>query len=138
MSVFYDISTALNTHLKDMISAPPIAWQNDGYEPTLKTLYIQPTNLPADTAVGALGGSNGTDENSGIYSVNIFAELGKGRKESEQMADTIADRFKRDTEITYNGRKVVIKGVSIKTGRQSGAWYQVPVDIEYHSFTARR
>jgi len=138
MSVFYDISTALNTHLKNMTSAPDIAWENKNYKPTLKTTYIRPTLLPADSAQATLGDS-GTDMNPGIYQVDVFTAANKGTKAALNMADLIANRFKRGTDLTYNGRTVRIRSVSQKSGStNTGGWYQIPIDITYISYTEAR
>lgn len=138
MTIAYDIGYALDNQIESMTSAPPIAWENKVYKPIKGTLYIQPVNLPANTEGATIGGTESTDETLGVYSINVFSPLGEGKKEAVNMADTIADRFKRDTELTYNSHTVRINNVTIKQGRNDGAWYQIPIDIQYQSFTARR
>jgi len=138
MSVFLDITAALDARLNTMSSLPPVAWENTVYEPVLNTLYLRPSHLPADTVAGTVGGASSTDLNTGIYQVDIFAPAGDGKSEGYVMADLVADHLKRDTELTYNSRTVRIKNVSLSPALQSGGWYQIPVNIEYYSFTTAR
>ncbi|MCK5134135.1 MAG: hypothetical protein KAR40_18555, partial [Candidatus Sabulitectum sp.] len=59
--------------------------------------------------------------------------------EIQAMADLIADRFKVDTQMTYNSVTVEVKTVSQKAARNNeDGWYQMPIEIVYYSFTARR
>lgn len=133
-TAFLDISAALDSHLNGMVSLPPVAWENLEFEPSLGTLYLRPTNIRGDTYAEA-----GQDFNMGIYMIDVFTESGQGRNETIVMADLIADRFKLDTEMTYNGVTVRIENVSCGSGIVvNDGWYQLPVSIDYYSFTARR
>lgn len=138
MSVFLDISAALDARLNTMTGLPDVAWENKVYEPTLNELYLRATHLPADTVAGTIGDSISTDLSTGIYQVDVFAPAGDGKSEGYVMADLIADHLKRDTELTYNSRTVRIKNVSLSPARQDNGWYQIPVNISYYSFTTAR
>lgn len=138
MSVFTDISAALDSNLNDMPSLPPVAWENKSFTPTMGTLYIRPTNIPGDSVQATLGDS-GTDQNIGIYQVDVFAEAGMGKNAALDMADQIGDQFKRGTDLVYNGRTVRIRSASRKVGQNNvDGWYQVPVEITYISYTTPR
>lgn len=137
MTAFLDISAALDGHLNTMTSKPPIAWDNTEYTPVVGTLYARPTNIPGDTLQSSLG-DNGQDMTDGIYQIDVFSELGKGKNEAIVMADLIANRFKRGTDIVYNARTVTIRSVSRQAANTSGGWYQIPVIIVYRVFTEAR
>ena len=141
MSQFMDISTALDAHLLAMPSLPPVAWENDEYEPTKGALWIQQTLLPNDTVGGTLGvqANGGNDMVTGIYWLNVFAPAGDntGKKTAFDMADAIADYFRVDS-LTYNGRKVEIVSISQGAASNGKAWFMVPVKINYLSITAKR
>lgn len=137
MTAFLDITAALDDNLNGMASVPPVAWENTVYEPVLNTLYLRPSHLPASTTAATVG-TSGTDENIGVYLIDVFAPVGDGKNEAYVMADLVADQFKRDTELTYNGRTVRIKNVYLSPAQAEAGWYQVPVNIEYYSFTAKR
>jgi hypothetical protein len=138
VSVFLDISAALDARLATLTNSPPVAWSNRVYEPVTGTLYLRPTHLPSDTSAATIGGTASTDLNPGIYQVDVFAPAGEGKNEAYVMADLVADHLKRDTELTYNSRTIRIKNVSIAPALQDGGWYQVPVTIEYYSLTVAR
>ena len=132
---FLDISAALDKHLNDMTSLPSVAWPNKKFTPTTGTIYIRPTLLTGDSIPTTFA----DDMNIGIYQIDIFAEAGQGKAEIQAMADLIADRFKVDTQMTYNGVTVEIKTVSQKAARNNeDGWYQMPIEIVYFSFTPRR
>jgi len=138
LSIFLDITAALDARLNTMASLPPVAWENTVYEPTLNTLYLRPTHLPADTVAGTIGDAASTDLSTGIYQVDVFSPAGDGKNEAYVMADLIADHLKRDTDLTYNSRTIRIKNVSLSPANQDNGWYQIPVNIEYYSFTTAR
>lgn len=138
MSVFLDISAALDSNLNSMTGLPPVAWENRKYTPVMGTLYLRPTLLSGDTVQSTLGDS-GTDMNVGIYQVDVFAEAGKGKNAALVMADKVADQFKRGTDLAYNSRKVRVRNVSRRVGvNNTEGWYQVIVEVSYISFTEAR
>jgi hypothetical protein len=137
MSVFTDISVALDSRLNTLADSPPVAWENKKYTPTKGTLYLRPANLAGAVEPSTLG-DNGQDMNEGVYQVDVFAPGGKGKKAANDAADNVADHFKRGTDLTYNGRTVRIKSVSRNPGRNSNGWYQIPVIINYYAITSAR
>lgn len=138
MSVFLDISAALDSNLNSMSSLPPVAWENRDYTPVVGTLYLRPTLIAGETVQATLGDS-GTDNNTGIYQIDVFAESGKGKNEAVVMADLIADQFKRGSDLIYNGRTVRTRNVSRQVGiSNADGWYQVIVEVSYISFTEAR
>jgi len=137
MSVFSDVLSALDQRLSTLTDAPPIAWQNITYEPVDGTLWIRPTLLPADT-IGATLSTSGTDEQKGLYVVDVFAPAFEGKNEALAIADAVADHFKPVTELTYNTRLVRCISVSIGAPTNVDNWYQVPILINYLAHTAKR
>jgi len=138
MSIFVDISAALESHLNDMVGKPPVAWENFEYEPEIGTLYIRPTLIAGDVNQASLGDA-GQDMNIGIYQIDVFSKAGQGKKEALEMADTIADQFKRGTDLTYNGRNVRIRSVSRQAAiNNADGWYQIILEISYISYTEAR
>lgn len=133
-SIFVDISAALDKHLNDMAGKPPIAWPNDGYTPVKDTLYARPTNLQGETAA-----ETENDRTNGIYQIDVFAPSGDGKGTAMAMADLIADRFKQDTEITYNSQTVRIKTCSYRpVDNSENGWYQIMIEANYYCFSVRR
>lgn len=138
MSVFLDISAALDGHLNDMIGLPPVAWENTKFETVNGVLYLRPTLITGDTVQATLGES-GTDRNDGIYQVDIIAKAGEGKNEAIVMADNVADQFKRGTDLVYNSRVVRVRNVGRRVSTVSNdGWYIIIVEISYISFTQPR
>ena len=138
MSVFKDISAALDRNLNDMAGKPPIDWENQGYEPANGTLYVRPTIIPGDTVQASLGDA-GQDVQVGVYQVDIFAKAGEGKNDALAMADLIADQFKRGTVLIYNTRNVRIQSASrLVAANTTDGWFQLSVQINYISFTEAR
>ena len=80
-------------------------------------------------------GASGKDRIEGIYQVDVFTVAGTGRT---NIPDTIADHFKRGTNLTYNNNIVRIINVSINPVIISGSWQQVPVQIDFYSYMTAR
>lgn len=135
MTVFADIQGALNTHA--LLLSLPTAWENDDFTPTNDALYIAPFILPADTEQAGLG-AQGLDDNSGIYQINIVAPADGGNGVALIKADVVADHFARGQTLTYNGVNVRLGNVSRGQGGRDGAWFIIPVFINYQSFTVPR
>ena len=138
MSVFLDISAALDAHLNTMVGLPPVAWENRSYTPVVGTLYVRPTNLQGVTVASSQSASKGQDVTIGVYQIDVFAEAGEGKNDAVTMADTIADQFKMDTELTYNSRLVRVASVSRGAANTDDGWYQIPVEVVYNAYSARR
>ena len=133
-TIFRDIGAALDKHLNDMAGKPPIAWPNDEYSPVKDTLYARPTNLQGSTFA-----ETEKDRTNGIYQIDVFAPSGIGKGTAIAMADLIADRFKQDTEITYNSQTVRIQTCSMtNVSNTDQGWYQIMIEAQYYCFSARR
>jgi hypothetical protein len=137
-TIFKDLSAALEARLATLSGLPAVAWPNLNYVPTLGTLFIRPTILPAETVGATMGTSTGTDSQSGIYQIDIFAPSGVGRSATTTLADAIADHFSPLTELTYNSQIVTIISVSQGVAYVEDAWYHTPIEIKYLSYTTAR
>lgn len=141
MSVFFDISAALDARTATISGTPPVALPNSKYEPTKGVLYLKVDLLPADTEGSSIGiGNGGTDDYVGVYLINIFAPADDvdGKFAAYTMADTVADHYKEGTLLTYNGRVVRCESASLAPAQRSGDRWQVPVRIRYYSHQPKR
>lgn len=140
MAVIYaGISGALDSRLNSMSGLPPVAWENRRYEPVQGTLYLRTTLLPGSTTQASLG-TSGLDVSLGIYQIDVIAPINENKAEALAMADDIADQFNRGLDLTYSGITVTILNVSRRSGfkSQNEAWWVVPVEVSYRSFTSPR
>lgn len=139
MTVFNDIEAALNARLDSLAGSTDVAWQNDQYKPVLGTSYLRPTVLPAETFGATIGPSSvGSDNNSGIYQIDIFTKAGVGGAASRTLADSIADHFKPGTELTYNSQLTRCISVSQLSPIEGKGWYHRPIEIRYLAITIKR
>ena len=136
-TVFADISSALDARLNSLFGSIPTAWQNTAFVPVKDTLYLRPTVLPASTIQAALG-TNGIDEYIGIYQIDIFAPAGKGRGEAEIKADSVADHFKRGTDLSKNGKTIRLGNVSRNAGIRSEDRFIISISINYMAHVTPR
>lgn len=139
MSAFRDISIALNQRVQAYATANSrsVAYENIGYTPTTGTPFIRPTVLPVDTVQAGLG-SKGQEFHDGIFQVDVFWPVDQQKALALAEADSIADYFARGLTLTYNGVNVRIGTASIGASNRENSWYQIPVLIDYHSFTQAR
>jgi hypothetical protein len=137
MTTFSDIETALDSNLNDMVLLPDVAWPNAVYTPTIGTMYLRPTFLPGDTDPAAIG-STAQDVTSGLYQIDIYAESGRGQIEILEMADRIADQFKRGSVLTYNGVNVRVVRTSRGGATVRDGWFVLPVTITFNTYTDAR
>jgi len=133
-TVFNDVQSALDARLASMSGSLDIAFPNIPYEPAANESYLRANFLPADVVQAALGAS-GKDRIDGVYQVDVFTVAGTGRT---NIPDTIADHFKRGTNLTYNSNTVRIINVSINPAIISGSWQAVPVSINFYSYMTAR
>tara|TARA_R100000951_G_C2598477_1_gene167399 strand:- start:64 stop:471 length:408 start_codon:yes stop_codon:yes gene_type:complete len=133
-TVFNDMQAALDARLESMSGSYDIAWPNVPYEPEANETYLRPTFLPTETLQSSLG-ATGKDFTVGIYQVDVFTVAGTGRT---AITDSIADHFKRGTNLTYNGQTLRVQSVSISPAVIDGSWQQVPVSISFYTYTDAR
>lgn len=141
-TLFLDQSAALDAHLAAMPNLPSVAWEGLSFEPVQGQLYLKPVNDQLQTMP-----ETERDMTTGIYVVNIFTPAGESKAEMNLMADKIANWFKRGSELTYNGVKVIIENVSRNSGDNpvvginsvtSNGWFNAAILIKYFSLTQRR
>jgi hypothetical protein len=129
---FNDIQAALESHLSEMDYS--IAWPNTDFTPSPNEVYLRASFLPADTVQAGLG-SQGKDETTGIFQVDVVYPYGTGRS---AIVDEIADKFKRGTVLSYNGVNVRVRSVSIAPFIRDDAMAFVPLSINFQSYTTAR
>lgn len=136
-TIFSDVSAALDARLNTLSGSDPVAWPNTIFNPTKGVLYLRPSLLPVSSAQIGLGAS-GLDEHTGIYQVDVYAQAGKGRNEAETKADSVADHFKRGTDLVYNGVTVRLGDTSRNEGLTVDDRFVISVSINYMAHTAPR
>jgi hypothetical protein len=111
-----------------------IAFENVQYEPEVGTKWIRPTVLPAQSDVLAMSDS-GLEVHEGVFQVDVFTDINKGKSDSLTTADDISSYFARGLALTYSGVSVRIIRKSTGTSSRDGAWYMTSLLIDYQSIT---
>ena len=131
---FNDIQAALDARLNSLAGGYDIAWPNTVFEPEADQTFLSPSFLPAETTQASLG-SNGKDNTTGIYQIDVVYPAGSGRS---TIPDSVADHFKRGTVLSYNGINVRVRSVSISPALTEGAFHFVPISVDFYIYTDAR
>lgn len=123
------IYQALRTHLNALADHPPIAYENQPYEPVVGSMWLRESFLPAETAPLTVA-DGGSMDFSGIYQVSVFAPAGSGAAAGQAVAEDVAEHFARGTAVGQ-GR---VQSVSIDPPVTEGGWWMIPVSIRYRAF----
>ena len=130
MTIASKILNTLSTRLSVLPSVPPIALPNDKYAPVIGTMFLRANILPADTVTATV---ESLENHKGIYQVDVFVPAETGTFAVNNMADSIADHFAAERDLTG----IRIRSITIDRGDRDGAWYIVPVSIVYDTYHKR-
>jgi len=134
-TLYTDIRAALVTQLSTMTGVPAVAWENSTYSPVVGTPYLIPSVLWAEGSQAELG-VNGRNWERGIYQITAVYPANAGVGLINAMAGKIRERFKRGTELVYNGVTVKIRKVYLGPQTIEAAGIQQPVSIAFYSQVA--
>lgn len=134
MNVLQNISGALDGHLNTLSNLPPVAWANSDYSPSEGTTFLSVDLLTGNTVNDTL---NYRENHVGVYQVVVVAPAGEYKAEAQGLADSIANHFLASRELTYNGLTLKINTASFSAGFIDGAWYQIPVTVNYRAYIQR-
>lgn len=134
MSVLSSISGIFDGRLNEMVGLPEVAWPNSAYKPTEGTSFVTPTLF-----IGAvdLSDLNYSEEIRGVYQVMVSAPAGKYKAEAEALVDNLVDHFNNTRVLSLNGYTAHISNVSWDNAFTEGAWYQIPVSVNYKVYVDR-
>ena len=127
------ISAALSSRLNTLTDAPPIAFENVEFTPVDGTTWLRESYLPANSATVGLGPGGSTDF-VGVYQISIYIPLDDSKFEAHELVDSITTHFARGTGLDFDGQGVIIEQVNIAQGLPSGAWWLLPVSVNWRAF----
>lgn len=130
---FNDIRAGLETHLANGGFDLPIAWENKTFNPDGDE-FIRPTLLPSESVQASLG-DDGKTMHAGIFQIDHFVPSDTGRS---QIADKIADHFKRGTVIFSGSLCIRITSESIGRAGREEIYFIQPVNIGYQAYAKAR
>ena len=104
--------------------------ENSDIKPAVGTTYVAPAFLPIQPSPAALG-ELAANRCEGIFQVTVSAPRGEGRGPALALASSIANYFKRGTQLTANGTKVTVTSSGPLPARPTDTAYNVPTDIHW-------
>ena len=119
------VSKTLDVRLSQMPSLPPVAWPNIDFKPDIDTIYLRPSNLPAN---GSLFNMNYAQETPGVYQVTVAGPVGDGAGSIEQVASDVSAHFGAVRNLNNN---IFIESIDVAPAIIDDVWYTVPVSINW-------
>jgi hypothetical protein len=119
------VSKTLDVRLSQMPSLPPVAWPNIDFKPDIDTIYLRPSNLPAN---GSLFNMNYAQETPGVYQVSVAGPVGDGAGLIEQVASDVSAHFGAVRSLDNN---IFIESIDVAPAIIDDVYYTVPVSINW-------
>ena len=132
--IYADVQTTLDTRLQAVVGLPALQLENVVYDTKGKALtpYCRATLLPSE-AQPATVGTTGKNEYFGLYQVDLFYPLDKGKAAVNAMADLVVTAFARQVLTTGASRQVELRAAWAEAGGQDGPYYRVPVLVRWRT-----
>lgn len=129
------ITEALLQRLAALTLSPalPVAYPNTAFTPPTSGPYLEAHQLRAETRPI---GISAWDERPGIFQVDVVYKAQDGVIKPTEIADKVADWFKRGTRLTNGAVRVDIDTApSIAAPIVDAPYIRTPVSIRYRVFT---
>lgn len=138
MSAFFNIEQALLTAYKSLNLSYPLSEPNKELTNEQKGdgVWVKVAVLNGQTNVATLGAS-GTDNNPGIFQIDINVLQNSGTGVLLNVCDVICGHFHAGKGLQYNGQGVKITGSSISGIRNVGGSARRTVSVRFYARTPR-
>lgn len=132
--IYATVQAALDAQLQTVTGLPALQLENTLYDTKGKALtpYCRATLLPSE-AQPATVGVTGKNEYFGLYQVDLFYPLDKGKASVNAMADLVVAAFARTVLTTGTGNQVKLRAAWAEAGGQDGQYYRVPVLVRWRT-----
>ena len=117
-----------------LVNELPTSYQNVAFEIPDGDPWAAVFLLASLSNIGSLG-SNGDDEFSGIFQIDLMYPLGEGIFRINEAIDLIRGEYKAGKYLTYSGgtQWVIINSCSPLPPEKDGAYYKGMVSIDWES-----
>lgn len=112
----------------------PVAYENDGYEPTPGTPYVSVRSFPNAESAGDLASTN---ETTGLFQFTLNYPEGSGAITAKQVREDIFAAYPIGRRLTYSGQRLTITGRDPFRAYPDDGWFKVIGRISYRATTAR-
>jgi hypothetical protein len=131
------IHRALAIHLDDNFSkADNMAWENTNFNPVGKTEWFEEYFMPNDTREASIG-IGGTQEDFGIYQINIRVPINTGTIQADNYVNELSHLYKIGTILEKDGEQVYIEGSTASQGLMEDNWYFIPFRVKWSCYMAK-
>lgn len=127
-SVYAEVRAALENRLNDTVGLPAIAWENVDYKPATDTPFIKFQFLPVQRRATILG-QNPQAYYSGISRFLLHYPENSGPGASQDVVDTLVDRFDCYTDITQDSTTITIEYAQQESPYSDSPWFVTPVTV---------
>lgn len=120
------------------VDGDDIAYENNEFDPSNKSLWLRASFLPASSlSTGKTLASS--DEQRGIFQVSVFCAINNGSYDNIVLnaIDEILAGFRDTTSVSYLDQNVSIMESTVTSGSENEAWFKRDISINYLTFSKR-
>lgn len=130
--------TYLLSNLPTGLTSADVAFENNKFDPTNKSLWLAAYFIPVSTEMMGKTSTSG-DEQRGLFQISVFVALNNNDFDNTQLTaiDELITVFKYNTVLVYNTQTVDILESTVNTGSESDAYFQRDISINYLTFSER-
>lgn len=129
-SIYTEIRAALETHLDGTSGIPDVAWQNLDYKPTTGTPFIKFQFQPNFREIAIIA-TNPRQHYRGLCTFLLHYPENSGPGASQEVVDTLVDRFEAATDITHSSTTITIESVRQGVPYDDPPWFVTPVVVTW-------
>lgn len=132
--IYAQIQTSLDAVLAAVAGIPAIQLENTLYNAKGRALtpFARTTLLPTQSTQRSVGVS-GKNTYGGLFQIDLFYPLDKGKGTPNIMADAVIAAFNRRLITTPAGVQLVIQTAWCEAGRADDQYYNLPVVVQWQS-----
>jgi hypothetical protein len=128
------LDTALIEHFISGGFGLPVAYENDGYDPSTGDAYAEIKVFQNDVTMLSL---NDTDETDGLFQVILRYPVNGGAVAIKKKADEIFRAFRKGQQLAYDGQALTITRHQRQPGVAEAGWYKLILLITYQALIER-
>lgn len=112
----------------------PIAYENNGYEPTAGTAYAEISSFVNDETPLSM---NTSDQTDGFFQVILRYPDGQLSWDAKNKADEIRNVFKIGLRLVNDGQKLTVTSRSADKGFNEDGWYKIVLRVFFTAVLPR-
>lgn len=110
------------------VGEPSVQWPNEVFDPAIVDRYVR-FQMFASKPLPREIGPTPAMTTKGFITVDAFVRLGNGRDQANAFIDLVRQAYPYALTLTRNGLQVVLDVTEVKTGAESGSWWQTNINV---------